>query len=133
MGYGTTDTVLWTDRKRHFGMPLSFTVYEISEDRLFHTVGFLQRDYRQVPLYAIHDIKLTRSLGQIVAGVGTVTVTTNDNRRMVLQNIKSPVKVKELIHYRSEEEKQKRRYYYGGMNPYFQMKSELLGSRMALT
>ena len=26
---------LWKDRKRHFGLPLSFTRYSLSEDRLF--------------------------------------------------------------------------------------------------
>ena len=30
----------WKDRKRHLGMPLSFTRYALSEDRLFLEVGF---------------------------------------------------------------------------------------------
>ena len=32
---------LWKDRKRHLGMPLSFTRYQLSEDRLFLSQGFL--------------------------------------------------------------------------------------------
>ena len=32
---------LWQDRKRHLGLPLSFTKYSLSEDRLFVTEGFL--------------------------------------------------------------------------------------------
>ena len=32
---------LWKDRKRYLGMPLSFTRYSLSEDRLFLSVGFL--------------------------------------------------------------------------------------------
>jgi hypothetical protein len=31
---------LWKDRKRFLGMPLSFTRYRLSEDRLFLSVGF---------------------------------------------------------------------------------------------
>ena len=31
---------LWKDRKRFMGMPLSFTRYRLSEDRLFLSVGF---------------------------------------------------------------------------------------------
>ena len=31
---------LWKDRKRYLGMPLSFTRYALSEDRLFLSVGF---------------------------------------------------------------------------------------------
>ena len=34
------DTI-WTDRKRHFGLPISFTKYSLSEDRLFRETGFL--------------------------------------------------------------------------------------------
>ena len=32
---------LWKDRKRYFGLPLSFTRYALSEDRLFLSVGLL--------------------------------------------------------------------------------------------
>ena len=32
---------VWKDRKRYLGMPLSFTRYAMSEDRLFTSVGFL--------------------------------------------------------------------------------------------
>ena len=32
---------LWKDRKRYFGMPISFTKYALSEDRLFISVGLL--------------------------------------------------------------------------------------------
>ena len=32
---------LWNDRKRYFGLPLSFTRYSLSEDRLFISEGFL--------------------------------------------------------------------------------------------
>ena len=32
---------LWKDRKRHLGLPLSFTRYQLSEDRLFVSEGFL--------------------------------------------------------------------------------------------
>ena len=32
---------LWKDRKRHLGLPLSFTRYRLSEDRLFCETGFL--------------------------------------------------------------------------------------------
>ena len=31
---------IWKDRKRFLGMPLSFTRYALSEDRLFLSVGF---------------------------------------------------------------------------------------------
>ena len=36
---------IWKDRKRFLGMPLSFTRYRLSEDRLFLSVGlFSEQD-----------------------------------------------------------------------------------------
>ena len=36
--------ILWRDRKRTlFGLPLSFTKYELDEERLFVKTGFLDR------------------------------------------------------------------------------------------
>ena len=36
------DAVLWHDRKRVLGMPLSFTVYEVTDDRFILRKGFLR-------------------------------------------------------------------------------------------
>ena len=33
--------IIWKDRKRYFGLPLSFTKYSLSEDRLFISQGLL--------------------------------------------------------------------------------------------
>ena len=35
------DNVLWADRKRHLGLPLSFTKYSLTETRLFCETGLL--------------------------------------------------------------------------------------------
>ena len=43
---------IWHDRKRILGMPISFTRYALSEDRLFLRRGFLNvrhDEYRAVP------------------------------------------------------------------------------------
>ena len=47
---------LWKDRKRHLGMPLSFTRYQMSEDRLFLSQGFLNIKDDEVLLYRVRDI-----------------------------------------------------------------------------
>ena len=65
---------LWKDRKRHFGLPLSFTRYSLSEDRLFCETGFLNIKADEVLLYRVRDLELTISLGQRIFGVGTVCV-----------------------------------------------------------
>lgn len=34
-----TSSILWSDRLRHLGLPISFTKYSITEDRLFRETG----------------------------------------------------------------------------------------------
>lgn len=107
--------VIWKDRKRFLGMPLSFTRYSLSEDRLFLSVGFLNIKDDEVLLYRIRDITTSRSLWQRLFGVGTVTVMSSDKTMPVmnLKNIKNPVAVKELLHRQVEEMKILRRVRVG--------------------
>jgi len=106
---------LWKDRKRYFGLPLSFTRYSLSEDRLFISVGFLNIKDDEILLYRVRDIDTSRSLWQRLFGVGTVTVMSSDKTMptLVLKNIKDPVFVKELLHKQVEEMKIKRRVRVG--------------------
>ncbi|MBD8989856.1 MAG: PH domain-containing protein [Clostridiales bacterium] len=106
---------LWQDRKRHLGLPISFTKYSLSEDRLFVTEGFLNIRDDEVLLYRVRDIDTHRSLWQRLFGVGTVTVISSDKTRptLVMKNIKEPLMVKELVHKQVEEMKVHRRVRYG--------------------
>lgn len=69
---------LWKDRKRHFGLPLSFTRYSLSEDRLFCETGFFNIKSDEVLLYRVRDLQLNMTLGQRIFGVGTVCVVSSD-------------------------------------------------------
>jgi uncharacterized membrane protein YdbT with pleckstrin-like domain len=102
---------LWKDRKRHLGLPLSFTRYRLSEDRLFCETGFLNIKSDEVLLYRVRDLQLNMSLGQRIFGVGTVCVVSSDKSvpHLDLKNVKRPREVKELIHKNVEEAKDKRR------------------------
>ena len=106
---------IWKDRKRYFGMPLSFTRYAMSEDRLFTSVGFLNIKDDEILLYRVRDIDTSRNLWQRLFGVGTVVVMSSDKSmpNLVLKNIKDPVAVKELIHEQVEEMKIRRRVRVG--------------------
>ena len=106
---------LWKDRKRYFGLPLSFTRYRLSEDRLFFEVGFLNIKAEEVLLYRIRDISSQRTLWQRMCRVGTLTITSSDKTTptLVLKNIKNPLDVKELIHTQVEEMKLQRRVRIG--------------------
>ena len=106
---------LWKDRKRYFGLPLSFTRYAMSDDRLFTSVGFLNIKDDEILLYRVRDIDTSRSLWQRLFGGGTVVVVSSDKSmpNLVLKNIKDPIFVKELIHKQVEETKIKRRVRFG--------------------
>ena len=106
---------LWKDRKRYFGLPLSFTRYWMSEDRLFTSVGFLNLRDDEILLYRVRDLDTNRTLWQRLFGVGTVTVISSDKTQPVLalKNIKDPIMVKELLHRQVEECKLKRRLRVG--------------------
>ena len=106
---------IWQDKKRYFGLPLSFTRYAMSEDRLFTSVGLLNLKDDGVLLYRVRDIDTSRSLWQRLFGVGTVTIMSSDKSmpNMVLKNIKNPVDVKERIHEQVEDMKIRRRVRFG--------------------
>ena len=101
----------WKDRKRHLGLPLSFTRYLLSEDRLFCEKGLLNLKADEVLLYRVQDLVLTITLGQRIFGVGTVCVHSSDKSipHLDLKNVKRPREVKELIHRMVEEAKNRRR------------------------
>lgn len=114
MGFKKSDYI-WADRKRFLGMPLSFTRYAMSEDRLFVSVGFLSIKDEEILLYRIRDITTSRSLWQRIFRVGSITVVSSDKTQptLVLKNIKNPMQTKEILHEQVEEMKIKRRVRVG--------------------
>ena len=101
---------LWKDRKRYFGLPLSFTRYSLSEDRIFLEKGFLNINADEVLLYRVRDLELNLKLTQRIFGVGTVWVHSSDQSipHLELKNVKKPREVKEMIHRAVEQAKEKR-------------------------
>ena len=100
-------TYVWQDRKRTFlGLPLSFTRYMMTEDRIFVEKGFLNSVLDEENLYRVRDVRVTRSLGQRLFGLGTVTVFAT-NGETVLASIKHPIEVKEEIVRLVEEARKK--------------------------
>lgn len=106
---------LWSDRRRRLGLPLSFTRYFLSEDRLFLETGLLSTHCGEILLYRVRDLSMKISLGQRIFGVGTVTVQSSDKSCPVLElrNIKHPRETKEIIHQAVEQMKLQRRMRVG--------------------
>ena len=109
---------IWHDRKRILGMPITFTRYALSEDRIFIRRGWLNIHQDEVILYRVRDLCVKVNLWQRIFGVGTVTVTSTDKSVPVLtlKNIRQPFEVKELIHENVEKMKIERRVRIGEMS-----------------
>ena len=101
---------LWSDRKRVLGMPLTFTKYFLSEDRLFMQTGLLNMKMEEVLLYRVSDIGVHISLFQRLFAVGTIVIHSSDKSapHLELKNIREPLVVKELIHKHVEAMKDAR-------------------------
>ena len=56
--------LIWKDRKRILGMPITFTKYSMSKDRLFLETGLLNMNQEEILLYRVRDISLHISLWQ---------------------------------------------------------------------
>jgi uncharacterized membrane protein YdbT with pleckstrin-like domain len=107
----TERTILWKDRKRILGMPISFTRYIVDDDRLTLKQGLLNTNVNDVLLYRILDIKMTQNLFQKMFGVGTITLYTADKSQeeLIILNIKQPEKVRRYLSQLVEEEREERR------------------------
>jgi uncharacterized membrane protein YdbT with pleckstrin-like domain len=79
------DEILWKDRKRHFGLPISFTRYQISGGRFIIRKGFFRTETNELLLYRILDMKLVRGLAQKLFGVGTVTLYSADKTDNIIE------------------------------------------------
>lgn len=106
---------IWSDKKHILGMPISFTTYSLSEDRLFIDSGFIKQQSEEILLYRVRDLSVSRTLGQRLFGVGSVTIQSSDKTSPILElkNIKNVVDVKELIHDNVEKMKIERRMRVG--------------------
>lgn len=92
--------VLWKDRKRTlFGLPLSFTKYSLTEDKLIIERGILNRIEEEIRLYRILDFTLKRSFGERIFGLGTIHCCSADKStpEFDIARIKDSQKVKNII------------------------------------
>lgn len=103
--------ILWHDRKRHLGLPLSFTKYSMSEDRLFVETGLFNLEQNEVRLYRILDLQLKRSFGQRIFGVGSIIVSSSDKSlgTFEIRNIKHSANVKEMLSVQVEQQREAKR------------------------
>ncbi len=90
---------IWHDRKRILGLPITFTRYSIRNQRLFVRRGFWSTRESELLIYRILDVSLTRTLGNKLFGVGTISLNTADKTDPVLklEKIKKSLYVRDLL------------------------------------
>ena len=104
--------IIWRDRKRPiFGLPLSFTKYRITTEKILINTGFLSIREEEIQLYRIMDLTLKCSLLQRIFNVGTIHCCSGDKTtpEFDIIDVKNPSEVKELLSKLIEEQRDKKR------------------------
>lgn len=88
---------MFNERRRPFlGLPISFTTYELTDDRLFVRSGIFVRREEEVRLYRITDVSLRVNLLQRIFGIGDIEVHSADASlgHFFIKDIKHPAQCK---------------------------------------
>ncbi len=101
----------YRERKRwlFFGLPFTFTVYSITQKKINIKKGFLNTEEDDTLMYRIQDVKLRRSLGERIFGLGTIECFSGDvtDANLFLKHIKHSQEIKEYILTTAESERRR--------------------------
>ena len=103
---------VWKDRKRIiFGLPWSFTVYKLTEEKLFIETGFFSKKEEEIRLYRVMDLTLKRPFGQRIWGLGTIHCCTADKStpEFDILKVKKSKEVKDMISDMVEKQRDEKR------------------------
>ena len=99
---------IWRERKRTlFGLPLSFTVYTLRNDKLLIKTGFWATNEEEIRLYRILDFTVRKTFWGRIFGLGMIELHTADRStpNYTMMGIKNADEVKEMISEMVEEER----------------------------
>lgn len=101
----------YKERKRSlfFGLPLSFTTYTITENKINIKKGLFRTVEDDTLLYKVQDVKLVRGILERIFKLGTVICYSSDitDAKLMITHIKNSSEVKEFILQTSESERRK--------------------------
>ena len=105
------EELLWQDRKRYLGLPLSFTIYSFSKNKFYMKTGVFNIKSEEILLYRVLDITFKQSFGQKIFGVGSVILNTADRTTPVLEikSIKTPDRVRKALSTLVEQRRDEKR------------------------
>ncbi|MFI3237410.1 MAG: PH domain-containing protein [Lachnospiraceae bacterium] len=104
--------VVWKDRKRPvFGLPLSFTKYTLSEEKLIINTGVLTVNEEEVRTYRMVDFSVKQTLFDRIFNVGTIYVESSDKSsgNFEIKKVKKPRDVKNMLSEIVETQREKKR------------------------
>ena len=105
------EEILWQDRRRYLGLPLSFTIYSLSKNKFYLKTGIFNIKSEEILLYRVLDITYKQTFGQKIFGVGSVILNTADRTTPVLEikSIKTPDRVRKAISNLVEQRRDEKR------------------------
>lgn len=106
------ERVIWTDKPHNFfGLPLNFTRYLITSEKLIIRHGFLNITEDEVLLYRIMDKKVLRPVTQRIFGCSTLVLAAKDiyQSEVILKKIKNIDRVVEKLDELIKESRQANR------------------------
>ena len=104
-------SIIWKDKKRTiFGLPISFTKYILTEEKLVIDKGFFSKTQEEVRLYRMTDFSVRQSLFDRFFNVGRINISSSDNTQgeFTLMGVKKPYVVKEILSDYVEKEREKK-------------------------
>lgn len=110
---------LWTGKPHNFlGLPLNFTRYIITADKLVTRKGFLNIKEDEILIYRILDKRMELPIGQRIFGCGTIYIRAKDSDtpEKALKQVKRPRELTELMDKLVEDAKLK--YKVSGRDMY---------------
>lgn len=105
--------VRYKERKRllFFGLPWTFTRYELRENDLTIVNGFFTVKENDCYMYKVIDVEITRSLMQRIFGLSTIICFTSDvtDKTITMKNIKHGREIKDFLLHASEAARLRRK------------------------
>lgn len=118
--FGEDCKILWKDRKRFCGLPLSFTRYSIIEKpgqwiKVFCETGILSSHFEEIQMYRIEDFQLNETWTNKIWGVGSIIIKSSDRTAPVfeIKRVKEPYKVYELLTQLVAQDRRSRNFRWG--------------------
>lgn len=94
-----SNEIVWEDRSRVCGLPITFIKYQLTSERLIISQGLLNLSGQQIQLYRMKDFSIKQSLMDRLFGVGDILIISSDPQcpQFLIRKIKNPWQVLELF------------------------------------